>query len=94
MSKVTSKLQLTLPKAIATEHGIRPGDEVEVVSAGEAIRILPAHEIRVDDVATRLRLFDLATERQVRRDRGQRAAGDAEDRGWRREELYTRGSAG
>jgi AbrB family looped-hinge helix DNA binding protein len=31
MAKVTSKLQLTLPKAIADRHGIRPGDEVAVV---------------------------------------------------------------
>ena len=29
MSKVTSKLQVTLPKAIAQAHGIRPGDEIE-----------------------------------------------------------------
>jgi len=94
MAKVTSKLQLTLPKAIATEHGIRPGDEVEVVSAGEAIRILPLREMRPDEVATRLHLFDLATERQARRDRDQGRAGRGEERGWRREELYTRGGAG
>jgi len=94
MVKVTSKLQLTLPKAVATEHGIHPGDEVEVVSAGEAIRILPARAMRADDVATRLRLFDLATERQARRDREQAVAAEGEDRGWHREEFYTRGSAG
>jgi len=89
MSKTAVKLTFRPPTI-----GNRPGDEVEVVSAGETIRILPAREMRVDDVATRLLLFDLATERQARRDRGQTVAGDAEDRGWRREELYTRGSAG
>jgi AbrB family looped-hinge helix DNA binding protein len=28
MSKVTSKLQVTIPKALAVKYGIRPGDEV------------------------------------------------------------------
>lgn len=28
MSKVTSKLQVTIPKAVAVKYGIRPGDEV------------------------------------------------------------------
>ena len=28
MAKVTSKLQLTVPKAIADQYGIRPGDEL------------------------------------------------------------------
>ena len=41
MSKVTSKLQVTLPKAIAQAHGIRPGDEIEWASAGETIRVQP-----------------------------------------------------
>jgi len=94
MAKVTSKLQLTLPKAIAMEHGIRPGDEVEVVSAGETIRILPVHATHGDDIATRLRLFDVATERQGRRDAGRSPRDHKGDRGWRREEFYTRGSAG
>ena len=29
MAKVTSKLQVTVPKAIADRFGIRPGDEIE-----------------------------------------------------------------
>ena len=28
MSKVTSKLQVTIPKAVAVKYGIRPGDQV------------------------------------------------------------------
>lgn len=35
---MTSKLQMTIPKAIADQYGIRPGDRVEVQAAGEAIR--------------------------------------------------------
>ncbi|PZP64635.1 MAG: AbrB family transcriptional regulator, partial [Azospira oryzae] len=29
MAKVTSKLQVTLPKALAQRYRIRPGDEIE-----------------------------------------------------------------
>jgi len=31
---VTSKLQLTVPQAIADQYGIRPGDEVEWIQPG------------------------------------------------------------
>ena len=41
MAKVTSKLQVTIPKAIADRHGLRPGDEIEWVSTGDAIRVAP-----------------------------------------------------
>ena len=93
MSKVTSKLQVTLPKAIAQAHGIRPGDEIEWASAGETIRVQPlrAPGVRADQKA-RLRIFDQATERQRRRQRGHRPEATS-DRGWTREELYERGRA-
>ena len=90
MAKVTSKLQLTLPKAVADLHGIRPGDELDVLSAGQGIRLVPARAHRAPDVALRLRLFDEATRRQRRRQKGA-AAGGSTDRGWAREELYKRG---
>jgi hypothetical protein len=49
---------------------------------------------RVPNRARRLEFFDRATERQQQRQDGrQTAAADAE-RGWRREDLYTRGRAG
>jgi AbrB family looped-hinge helix DNA binding protein len=41
MSRVTSKLQVTVPKAIAERYGIRPGDEIDWVPAGDAIRVVP-----------------------------------------------------
>lgn len=91
MAKVTSKLQVTVPKALASAHGIKPGDEIEWSSAGETIRILPAGSRRqVLDTAARLRLFDLATARQRQR---RRRALNAEGRGWTREELYERARA-
>ncbi len=39
MSKVTSKLQVTIPKVIANQYGIKPGDEIEFLPAGESIRV-------------------------------------------------------
>lgn len=92
MGKVTSKLQVTVPKAIADQYGIRPGDEIEWVAAGDTIRVVPpGHATRAGDRQTRLAVFDAATERQRRRQAGRRKSGAALDRGWRREDLYERG---
>ena len=106
MSKVTSKLQLTVPKAIADQYGIRPGDELDWLPAGDAIRVAPpGHSGRGQEtlsVQERLRLFDEATERQRQREarRTKRKPARAKEppwkpheieRGWRREDLYTRG---
>jgi len=68
MPKVTSKLQLTVPKAIADQYGIRPGDELQWIAAGEAIRVIPAGKNNLNEqerpVKERLELFDQATQRQ------------------------------
>jgi AbrB family looped-hinge helix DNA binding protein len=41
VATVTSKLQVTVPKAIADRYGIRSGDEIAWVAAGEtATRLL------------------------------------------------------
>jgi AbrB family looped-hinge helix DNA binding protein len=94
MSRVTSKLQVTVPKAIATQFGIRPGDDIQWEPAGEVIRIVPPRRKAPSlDRETRLRLFDAATERQKRRQAGRPPRGRARSRGWRREDLYTRGRA-
>ena len=95
MSKVTSKLQVTVPKALAERYGIRPGDDIRFEEAGEIMRAVPASAGAPReglDVETRLRLFDAATERQRERE-GQRRADLASTRGWTREELYERGHA-
>ena len=94
MAKVTSKLQVTLPKAIADRYGITPGDEIEFQPAGDVIRLIPpgGRTSTSLSVAERLRLFDEATvrqeERQKRRSWPKPASGV---RGWSREDLYTRG---
>ncbi len=94
MAKVTSKLQVTLPKRIAERHGISPGDEIEFVSAGDIIHVVPSRS-RVPDglsVAERLRLFDEATARQQARAKTLRVTSPPPaQRDWHREELYTRG---
>jgi AbrB family looped-hinge helix DNA binding protein len=95
-SKVTSKLQVTIPKTIAERYGIAPGQEIEWLQAGEAIRVVPqSPPHRAPDRDTRLKMFDRATARQLERQskRPASAASDG-DRGWTREELYERGDSG
>jgi AbrB family looped-hinge helix DNA binding protein len=92
VAKVTSKLQVTVPKAIADRYGIRPGDDIEWVAAGDAIRVLPKGRApAAADVESRLKLFDAATERQRVRQAGRRPSRGSRERGWRREDLYARG---
>jgi len=75
MAKVTSKLQVTVPKVIAECH---------------AIRVLPrAGEEGPLDREARLRSFDEATMRQEPRNRARRRARRV-GRGWTRDELYDR----
>lgn len=83
MAKVTNKLQVTVPKAIADQYGIRPGDEVTWLATGDMIRLVPAAPQRTaeDELARRLELFDQATARQRRRARG-RPKTTPGNRGW------------
>lgn len=94
MAKVTSKRQVTIPKAIAEQYGIEPGDEITWQPAGDVMRVLPpGTQPPVRDRKLQVQLFDQATARQRAREkrRGRRRGGRA--RGWKREELYTRGRA-
>lgn len=97
MSKVTSKLQLTLPKVIADEYGIRPGDELQWTAAGESIRVellRSRDKSEALSLSERIELFDHGTERlsrfQTKRSKMSRREA-SKTRGWRREELYNRG---
>jgi len=97
MSKVTSKLQVTIPKAIAEQYGIQPGDEIEFQPAGSVIRVVPPGRRAGPRLSLeeRLRLFDAATERQRQREARMDLPEELpSDRGWRREDLYTRGKTG
>jgi AbrB family looped-hinge helix DNA binding protein len=94
MARVTSKLQVTIPKAIAERYGIEPGAEIEFLPSGEAIRVVPQAGGRAEpDRARRLELFDRASERQASRQAGKQSVEPAE-RGWSREDLYARGRPG
>ena len=101
---MTSKLQLTVPKVIAQEYGIKPGDQLDWVPAGDVIRVIPAKFRRrrapLRSVEERLESFDQATARQRRREAGAEVVEVPAERppkpheikrGWRREDLYHRG---
>lgn len=97
MSKVTSKLQLTLPKRLAEQYDIHPGDEVEFVAAGDLIQLLPAKRRSATrlTIAERLRLFDEGSARQREREATMKLPkSPSKDRGWRRADLYDRDGAG
>ena len=93
MPRITSKLQITIPKRLAEQVGLGPGDEVEFLAAGDGIRMVPAGKARAGTLSTaeRLRLFRAASERQRARDKAfQPARSGGGDRGWTRDDLYTR----
>ena len=91
MAKVTSKYQVTLPKKIAEQYALRPGDNIDWVAAGEVIRVVPpGKQVIPENRESQLRLFDQATERHRRRSAA-RPAKQPRERGWRREDLYRRG---
>ncbi len=95
MAKVTSKLQVTVPKALAVRYGIRPGDEIEWEAAGDAIRVLPGAAKRQVGLSKeeQLRLFDRATLRQQQREEARGKVKVVRSRGWKREDLYRRGGS-
>lgn len=93
MAKVSNKLQVTMPKAIAQRYGVQPGGDIRFEESGEVIRVVPADAgASTDglDVAARLQLFDAATARQERREAG-RQVRRGSTRGWTREDLYEHG---
>jgi AbrB family looped-hinge helix DNA binding protein len=93
MAKVTSKLQITLPKRIADEHGIVPGDEIRFESTGHSITIIPGKQRDQTKLSReeRLRLFDEATRRLESR-AAQLPASTPSKRDWQRDDLYRRGT--
>jgi AbrB family looped-hinge helix DNA binding protein len=94
MSKITSKLQVTIPKQLADLYNLRAGDEIAFEAAGPVIRLVPPSRRRQQlPLEERLKIFEAATERQKVVDATfprPEGAGTVE-RGWTREELYDRG---
>ena len=89
MARVTSKLQVTIPKAVADRYAIEPGAEIVFEPAGDVIRVVPARRV-VRDPRERVKLFEQVLLRQREREAG-RAFPEVQERGWTREDLYDRG---
>jgi len=70
MTRITSKRQVTIPKAIADRYNIREGDDLAFLVAGDAIYILPVRSrTKERPMIERLANFDAATKRQLTRQR-------------------------
>lgn len=89
MARVTSKLQVTIPKVVADRYGIRPGAEIAFEAAGDVIRVVPRPQPERDP-RERVKLFERALARQRQREAAH-SFPEVKERGWSREELYDRG---
>ena len=58
--RVTSKGQVTIPKAIRETLGIEPGGEVDFIAVGNSIRLVAANERKFDATAFRQVLDSVA----------------------------------
>ena len=82
---MTSKLQVTLPKAIADRYGVGPGSDVVFEPAGDSIRVLVPREpglvpSSAMSIADKQALFAAASLRQALRNRRYRLARTAAGR--------------
>lgn len=92
MGKITSKYQISIPKALAEQLDLKPGDEIGWTLAGEELRITSNARQEPLSVEARLAMFDAATARQRARDKGRHTkVKTPASRGWKREDLYERG---
>jgi len=89
VSKITSKYQVSIPKALADRLGVRPGDEVEWEIAGDEFRVTPAKAAKPLSVEERLKRFDEATKRIAAYHKARPAMKGSRD--WTRDDLYDRG---
>jgi bifunctional DNA-binding transcriptional regulator/antitoxin component of YhaV-PrlF toxin-antitoxin module len=91
MARVTGKLQITVPKAVADAHALRTGSEVQFESAVDCIRLVvgqPRPGLSKDE---KLRLLRESGARQKARNARWSGFETLQDRGWKREDLYERG---
>ena len=92
VSRVTSKLQVTLPKAIADAHDIRPGSEIQFESGIDCIRIVVGKSRSELSLEEKLRLLKEARIRQQSRNKKFRHPTKPVRRDSRRDDLYERGT--
>ncbi len=91
-SKVTSKLQVTVPKALAERYGIHPGSVVEWQAEQGFLRFLPPGRRRAPqlEIGERLRLLRESRARQREREAAAgdiASPGDSQEAGGNGEEL-------
>jgi bifunctional DNA-binding transcriptional regulator/antitoxin component of YhaV-PrlF toxin-antitoxin module len=91
MSKVTSKFQVSIPRSFADQLRIEAGDDIEWRIAGDELRVSPSKKHAPLSLEKRLELFDAGTKRQSARNRRAAVKSAGSSRGWKREDLYTRG---
>ena len=91
MAKVTSKYQVSIPRWLADQLNIAPGDNVEWSVAGEALRVSRVAAGAPLSVDAKLEMFDAGTRRQAARNRQTKGRSPSGGRGWTRDELYERG---
>ena len=87
-SKVTSKLQVTIPKAIADRFGIRPGGTIVWEVAGGGLRVTSPGRGRRLEAAERERLFRESIRASRAAEGAAINAAAAAKRGWTRDDLY------
>ena len=91
MAKITSKYQVSIPRTLADQLAIKPGDDIHWRIAGEELRITPVRPRQRLSIEERLQRFDEVTRRLEARPQKLQRVADAADRGWTREDLYDRG---
>lgn len=87
MSKITSKYQVSIPKALAERVGVKPGDEINWSVVGNELRVRRNGARTPLSIEERLKIFDASMQRQQARNRAYRGP-KSQSRGWTREELY------
>ena len=95
MSAVDANFKTTVPQAIAERCGITPGALLDWTPAGDVIQVVPTRAAATElSLRERLGLFDQAAQRQLERQPPHREPlAEDQDRGWSREELYSRGQS-
>lgn len=91
MAKVTTNLQVTIPRVLAERYGIQPGDEIEWLADADGIRLVRGADLPGESVTELLARFDEASQRQADRDHQRGPHTAPSERDWARGDLYRRG---
>ena len=90
MAKITSKYQVSIPRTLADQLAIKPGDDIHWRIAGEELRITPVRPRQRLSIEERLQRFDDVTRRLEGRTHKLQRVAEGTGRGWTREDLYDR----